>query len=195
MKTSLERKLVFFATTNVHKFNEAKRILREHGLAVAMIKIKAIEIQDENLENIAKASALDAAEKFGLPVIVEDAGLFIKALNGFPGPYSSYVYKTLGTKGVLKLMKNVEDREAEFRSVIAYYDPRIKVLKTFRGEVKGRITNEMRGSSGFGFDPIFQPLEEGSQTFAEMSVDEKNRYSHRAKALHAFAEWILRCDS
>jgi len=191
MKIPLEKKIVFFATTNIHKFNEARRVLKQYGLAVAMIKIKAMEIQDDDIENIAKASALDAAKKCGLPVIVEDAGLFIKALNGFPGAYSSYVYRTIGAKGILKLMENFEDREAEFRSVVAYFEPKSGVLETFRGEVKGRITCEVRGSSGFGFDPIFQPFEEENRTFAEMSIDEKNKYSHRARALRSFAEWFL----
>ena len=88
-----------------------------------MIRVKAMEIQDENLENIAKASAIDAAKKCGLPVIVEDAGLFIEALNGFPGPYSSYVNKTIGVGGILKLMNNVKDRSAYFLSAVAFYDP------------------------------------------------------------------------
>jgi XTP/dITP diphosphohydrolase len=192
MKPSLEKKLVFFVTTNIHKFKEAREILTKQGIAIAMIKMKAIEIQEEDLEEIAKASVLDATKKCRLPVIVEDAGLFIKSLNGFPGPYSSYVYKTLGVEGVLKLMENVGDKEAEFRSVVAYCEPKTNILKTFCGRVKGRITEKPSGSSGFGFDPIFQPLETSDQkTFAEMSIEEKNQYSHRAKALNAFAEWFL----
>jgi len=191
-KTRLKRKLVFFATANVHKFNEARRILAEFGIATVMINIKGVEIQDTDIERIAKTSALDAAKKCSLPLFVEDAGLFIKALNGFPGPYSSYVYKTLGTRGILKLMENVEDRAAEFRSVVAYYEPEGGMLKTFQGKAEGKIVEEPRGTSGFGFDPIFQPVEaEGGRTFAEMSTEEKNRYSHRARALRSFAEWFL----
>ena len=68
-------------------------------------------IQDEDIENIAKTSAIGAAKKCNLPILVEDAGLFIEMLNGFPGPYSSYIYRTLGTSGVLKLMKNLKKRE------------------------------------------------------------------------------------
>jgi XTP/dITP diphosphohydrolase len=193
MKTPLEKKLIFFATTNFHKFNEARAVFTKHGIAVAMIRIKSLEIQENDLEAIAKFSAMDAAKKCGLPIIVEDAGLFIKALNGFPGPYSSYIYKTLGIKGVLKLMEGIENREAEFRSVVAYCEPKTNILETFCGKIKGKITEKARGKSGFGFDPIFQLLgSKGLKTFAEMSIEEKNQYSHRAKALHAFIKWFLR---
>jgi len=180
-------RVAFFVTGNIHKFNEARLILAEYKVATAMLKIEAVEIQDDNLENIAKASATDAVEKCGLPIIVEDAGLFIEALNGFPGPYSSYVYRTIGTKGVLKLMKNVNEREAHFQSVVAFCSPE-ETPRCFHGKVKGKISNEERGSSGFGFDPIFEPSGR-EKTFAEMSTTEKNKYSHRAKALRKFARW------
>ena len=122
--------------------------------------------------------------------MVEDAGLFIEALKGFPGPYSSYVYKTLGVQGILKLMEGVKRREAYFLSAIAYAEPGLEP-KVFLGKVEGFIVPEARGSKGFGFDPIFQP--KGSEkTFAEMGVEEKNRFSHRAKALSALAEWLKR---
>ncbi len=157
-----------------------------------MIRVKAMEIQDENLENIAKASAIDAAKKCGLPVIVEDAGLFIEALNGFPGPYSSYVNKTIGVGGILKLMKNVKDRSAYFLSAVAFYNPDNGELKVFNGRVEGQIAEEAKGRSGFGFDPIFIPIGGDGRTFAEMGTEEKNRFSHRAMALRRFAEWYKR---
>ena len=99
-------RVAFFVTSNIHKFNEARPILAEYKLATAMLKIEAVEIQDDSLENIAKTSAIDAVKNCGLRIIVEDAGLFVEALNGFPGPYSSYVYRTIGTRGILKLMEN-----------------------------------------------------------------------------------------
>jgi len=181
-------RLAFFITSNVHKFNEARRVLAEYKVAVAMLRIEAVEIQDDNLENIAKASAMDAVKKCGLPIFVEDAGLFINALNGFPGPYSSYVYRTIGTKGILKLMENVDKREAYFQSVVVFSSPE-EAPKCFQGKVKGKISMEERGSSGFGFDPIFEPSGGHKRTFAEMITTEKNEYSHRAEALRKFAEW------
>ncbi|MEM2970829.1 MAG: XTP/dITP diphosphatase [Candidatus Bathyarchaeia archaeon] len=186
----LKGKIIFFATNNYNKFNEARRVLAEYKIAVGMLRVKSLEIQSENLEEIAKASVLDAFKKCNLPIIVEDAGLFIEALKGFPGPYASYVYKSIGNEGVLKLMENVENRNAKFQSVIAYYSQELKEPLIFKGEVSGRITREKRrGNEGFGFDPIFEPLGGEGKTFAEMTVKEKNRFSHRAKALKKFAEW------
>jgi len=186
-------RLAFFVTGNIHKFNEARLFLAKYKVAVAMLKIGAVEIQDDNLESIAKASATDAAKKCGLPIIVEDAGLFIEALNGFPGPYSSYVYRTIGTKGILKLMENTAKRDAYFQSVVAFSGPE-EAPKCFQGKVEGKISMEERGSSGFGFDPIFEPEGGNNRTFAEMTTTEKNKYSHRAKALRKFAEWYA-CGS
>jgi XTP/dITP diphosphohydrolase len=181
-------RLAFFVTGNVHKFNEARLILTEYKVVVAMLRIEAVEIQDDSLESIAKASAIDVVKKCGLPVFVEDAGLFIEALNGFPGPYSSYVYRTIGTKGILKLMENVGKRDAYFQSVVAFSSPE-EAPKCFQGRAKGKISMEERGSSGFGFDPIFEPSGRHKRTFAEMTTTEKNEYSHRAEALRKFAKW------
>jgi XTP/dITP diphosphohydrolase len=186
---SLKGKVAFFATTNYHKFHEARQVLAEHGISAALLRIEAIEIQDDNLEEIAKASAQDAVEKSGLPVLVEDAGLFIDALKGFPGPYSSYVYRTLGTQGVLKLMKRIAKRNAHFHSVVAFHNPKRASPKCFHGKVKGKITLKEQGKQGFGFDPIFVPKGGVGKTFAEMTTVEKNKFSHRAQALRKFAAW------
>ncbi len=190
-KLRIKGRIIFFATNNVHKFNEARRVLAEHKIAVGMLRIKSVEIQSERLEDIAGASVIDAFEKCHLPIIVEDAGLFVDALNGFPGPYAAYVYRTIGNQGLLKLMENVEIRKARFESVIAYLSKDLKSPKCFKGEVQGEImTEQKRGkeNSGFGFDPIFKPSRT-SKTFAEMSISEKNRFSHRAEAFRAFADW------
>jgi len=183
-------RIAFFVTSNVHKFMEARLLLAEYRVATALLKVKTHEIQDDDIENIAKASALEAAERCNLPVIVEDAGLFIEALGGFPGPYSSYVYRTIGTEGILKLMNGLEKRGAYFRSVVAFCDPE-NSIKCFDGRAMGRISQKERGGSGFGFDPIFEPLGGRGKTFAEMTTEEKNRHSHRAQALRKFAEWYV----
>ncbi|MBT0159672.1 XTP/dITP diphosphatase [Candidatus Bathyarchaeota archaeon A05DMB-2] len=189
----MKGKVVFFATHNIHKFNEARSILSPYGIAVGMIKVKALEIQSDSLSEIATASVTDTFNRCHLPVIVEDAGLFIDALKGFPGPYAAYVYKTIGNKGLLKLMENVNDRKATFQSAIAFYNGQSAPM-CFEGEVTGEIAFEERlgsGNSGFGFDPVFQPV--GSfKVFAEMTIEEKNRFSHRASAFRKFAEWYKR---
>ena len=186
----LKGRFIFLATGNFHKFDEARRILAEHNIASGMLRVKNVEIQSDSLTEIAKTSVIDAFNRCHLPVIVEDAGLFIDALKGFPGPFAAYVYETISNPGLLKLMENVEDRKATFRSTIAYYDEQSTPV-CFEGEATGRIAdNEIWGSlrTGFGFDPIFQP--KGSKkTFAEMTIEEKNGFSHRANAIQKFARW------
>ena len=191
MVYKLEGRVVFFATNNVHKFEEAREVLAEYGIAVGMLRVKSLEIQSDSLEDIAKTSVTCASKECKLPLIVEDAGLFVEALRGFPGPYAAYVYKTIGNNGLLRLMNGVENRKARFESAIAYLSTKTKPPLCFRGEVAGEITREERkgkNKAGFGFDPIFQSMG-SSKTFAEMAVDEKNTFSHRARALHKFAEW------
>ena len=190
-KFRLKGRVIFFATNNINKFNEARRVLAEHKIAVGMLRVKSLEIQNESLEEIAEASVIDAFEKCHLPIIVEDAGLFVDALKGFPGPYAAYVYRTIGNQGLLKLMENVETRNARFESVIAYLSKDLKSPKCFSGQAQGEIVTEQKrgnGNSGFGFDPIFKPIRAG-RTFAEMSILEKNGFSHRAEAFRAFAQW------
>lgn len=190
-KFRLEGKVIFFATNNIHKFHEARKVLSEYKIATGMLRVKSLEIQSDSLEEIAKASVIDAFRKCNLPIIVEDAGLFVEALNGFPGPYAAYVYKTIGNKGLLQVMKNVENRKAKFESAVTYCSVQLDLPMCFKGEAHGEITKEERnggGESGFGFDPVFQP-ENSGKTFAEMTVAEKNGYSHRANALRKFSEW------
>jgi XTP/dITP diphosphohydrolase len=190
MSLGLKGKVIFFATGNIHKFNEARVVLAEHGLATGMLKMKGVEIQSDSLAEIAATSALGAFKQCRLPVIVEDAGLFIDALNGFPGPYAAHAYKTLDNSGVLKLMENILDRQATFSSAIAYCDTDSGAVTCFEGEAKGQITKTQRtgDKSAFGFDPIFQPAGT-NKTFAQMTLQEKNGFSHRAKAIHKFAQW------
>jgi XTP/dITP diphosphohydrolase len=183
-------KIVFFITGNFHKFNEVCSVLSPLGLAVGMLRMKGNEIQSEYLTEIAMASAVEAFNRFHLPIIVEDAGLFVDALEGFPGPYSAYAYKTIHNKGILKLMENISNRKATFHSSIVYIDKETEPL-VFEGEAKGEITQTERvgnGKAGFGFDPIFQPSET-EKTFAEMTLEEKNDFSHRAMAIKKFAKW------
>lgn len=183
--------IVFFATNNVNKFNEARQILGEFDISVGMLRAKSFEIQSDSLEEIAKASAINAVQYCKLPIIVEDSGLFVDALEGFPGPYAAYVYSTIGNSGLLKLMKDIRDRRSRFESVIAYSSEEIEEPVCFGGTIQGKIAlTERRKNTetGFGFDPLFIRL--GSRkTFAEMNAEEKNRSSHRATAFRKFAQW------
>ncbi|MCL2135658.1 MAG: XTP/dITP diphosphatase [Candidatus Bathyarchaeota archaeon] len=183
-------KNILFITGNFHKFNEVRSILSSMGIAVGMLRVKGKEIQSDNVREIAQYSAVDAFNQCHMPLIVEDAGLFIDALEGFPGPYSAYVYKTIQNKGILRLMKNLQNRKATFCSAIVYYSQKTGSL-LFEGKTEGEIITTERkceSKSGFGFDPIFQPSH-SEKTFAEMTLEEKNCVSHRAKAINKFAEW------
>lgn len=181
-------KIAYFVTSNIHKFLEARNILAKYKLATAKLRVEAIEIQDDNLEKIARFSVLDAVNNCNLPVFVEDAGIFIEALKGFPGPYSKFVFNTVTLKGILKLMDGVENRNAYFMSVIAFASPQEQPIY-FVGKVDGKISLQQKGNSGFGYDPIFIPHDGDGRTFAELTTNEKNRLSHRGEALKLFAEW------
>jgi len=180
-------KTVYFVTSNKYKFYEAKDILTYYEIDLKMIEEKTEEIQDDNLEEIAIYSLSRALEKDERPKIIEDAGFFVKKLNGFPGPYSSYVNRVLGVDGILRLMNIEKNREAEFRSIVAFGNSP-SFIKTFQGIVKGTISLQAKGSSGFGFDPIFIP-KGSTKTFGEMPLKEKNSFSHRADAFRKFANW------
>ncbi|MDD2666813.1 MAG: XTP/dITP diphosphatase [Methanocellales archaeon] len=181
-------KTVYFVTGNAGKVREAKAMLEKLGIGVQQIHYEYPEIQSDDLESIAKYGARDAAMHLKRPVMVEDAGMFISALKGFPGPYSSFTFKCIGNEGILKLMRGVEDRNAQFRSVIGFCEPDKEVI-TFSGSVEGEISNEPRGKMGFGYDPIFLYQ---NKTFAQMSTEEKNEVSHRCVALRKFAEWFCK---
>ncbi|MDI6723779.1 MAG: XTP/dITP diphosphatase [Methanobacterium sp.] len=179
--------MITFITGNEHKVKEARGIFEKFGIELEHIDLGYPEIQG-SLEDVARYGAEYAAGKLKGPVIVEDAGLFIRALNWFPGTYSSYVQETLRNKGILKLMNDVEDRYAEFRSVIGYCTPKSEP-EIFLGLVSGHIAYEERGNHGFAYDPLFIP-EGFNKTFGELTRVEKNEFSHRRKSLEKFASWL-----
>ena len=181
------KKAILFLTNNLHKYNEAFDIISEYDIQLKHLAFDKLELQSHSIEEVSKFSAIQAYKQLKHPLIVEDAGLFIHSLNGFPGPYSSYVFHTIGCNGILQLMKSTIDRSAEFRSVVTYADFKDDV-KCFNGIVQGYICFEKKGENGFGFDPIFIPESE-TLTFAEISSAHKNKISHRAKSLRLFANW------
>lgn len=183
----MERR-VYFVTANEGKLREARAVLGKYGFRVEAVNARKLELQSESLEEVVSFAAAQLVGKVAEPFIVEDAGLFIQSLGGFPGPYSSYVYKTLGVKGVLKLLEDVQDRRAKFVSVSALCFR--GETRTFKGEIEGTISFEAKGSAGFGFDPIFIPVGY-DLTFAQMSLQLKCEISHRARSLSALANYLL----
>ncbi len=175
--------MIRFVTGNEGKVREAREYLDDE---VRQIDYDYTEVQSDDLAEIALHGAREAFEETGDddPIIVDDAGLFIDAVGGFPGPYSAYVEDTLGVERVWQFAEREENRRAHFRCVVAYYDG--ETAETFSGAVPGTLVAP-RGDGGFGYDPIF---EHEGKTLAEMSTEEKNAISHRGRALAKFADWL-----
>ena len=185
-KTSLKKNKVWLGTSNMHKVREALEILAPYGIKLEHYPLERIEIQADDLAEVAAYSLKTVPVE--IPIVIEDAGIFISYYDGFPGPYSSYVLKRLNNPGILKLMEDIEDRSARYLSAVAYRDE--NGVQIFRGTVEGSISDRIRGTNGFGYDPIFIPKEGDGRTFGEMSDAEKNMISHRARAFQALAEWL-----
>jgi len=152
---------------------------------VVHVKLDLPEYRDNDVGKIATLKAEAAYEAVGGPVIVDDTGFYISALNGFPGAYAAYVLDTIGMEGILKLMSGVSERDAYFETAIAYKSG--DIVRLFKGRVDGVITESGRGEYGFGYDPIF---EVDGKTFAEIPIEKKSEVSHRGLALLAFSEWF-----
>ena len=177
---------LFFASSNENKFQEAERILSDLGVQINFYKTILEEIQSNDLNDIAEKKAINAYDLIQKPVIIEDDGLFINSLNGFPGPYSSYVYDTIGNKGIMNLLENSQVRDANFVSIIAYCDNDYGV-KLFESSIPGKISSVIE-KGGWGYDPIFIPDGE-SKTYA--NVSDKDKFSHRSASLKKFSKWFL----
>ena len=177
---------LFFVSSNENKFQETERILSNFGMQINFFKTTLEEIQSNDLNDIAEQKAINAYEIVKKPIIIEDDGLFIDSLNGFPGPYSSYVYDTIGNKGIMNLLENCETRDAKFVSIIAYCDSDCDV-KLFESSIPGKISSAIE-KGGWGYDPIFIPDGE-SKTYA--NVSDKDKLSHRAASLKKFSSWYL----
>ncbi|MEW6721682.1 MAG: RdgB/HAM1 family non-canonical purine NTP pyrophosphatase [Candidatus Micrarchaeota archaeon] len=178
--------MVFFATSNPHKFDEAAAILKKAGIIAERFPFEHREMRSDDLEEVAREAVEEAFRRCQSPVFVEDSGLFVDALNGFPGTYSAWALRKIGCEGLLRLMKGVSRRSARFEACIAYHDG--SEITCFRGVCPGRIAEEARGRGGFGYDPVFVP-EGGTQTFSE-NASLKNALSHRYKSLLEFSKYF-----
>jgi XTP/dITP diphosphohydrolase len=180
---------VWFLTENDNKYREASSILAPSGLRIQRLDRPKIELQDPRPENIARFALISALKDHRKPILVEDSGLFIEALDGFPGPYSSFVFDTIGLEGVLDVLRRYRIRKAYFQSTVAFGSPSVKP-RLFTGKVRGSISNRIIGKTGFGYDPIFIP-EGSTRTFGQTSQSFKNTKSHRARAFQSFARWFV----
>ncbi len=171
---------LYFATKNPHKLAEARAGLAAHE--VVQLDVEKVEIRSDRLDEIARFAAQRIRETFERPFFVEDSGIFVDELNGFPGPYSSGIYNQIGLEGLHRLLKGASSRAATFRSVVAFSRPGEEIV-SLEGDMQGSIAQSPRGSNGFDYDPLFIPDEGDGRTYGEMTLEEKNAFSHRGRAL------------
>lgn len=152
-------------TSNAGKVEEFKIVIDSRA-KINHINKQYKELRSDDPEEIAKDSAKRLAEELNMPVVVEDSGLFINELKGFPGTCSAYIHKKIGLQGILRLMEGVENRSASYKSAVAYCEHGNEPI-SFLGEERGKIAESIRGNYGFGHDPIFIP-EGSSKTYGEM---------------------------
>ena len=174
--------MIRFVTTNEGKFREVSRMLGEADVKIAHEDRSYPEVQADRLEKVVRFAATILDDQIPGDYLIDDSGLFLDAFGGFPGVYSSYVQKRLGCAGILKLLRDIPVRTAKFEAVLLLRQG--EAHEVFHGACQGRISEAERGAGGFGFDPIFVPEGE-TKTFGEMSLPEKNRHSHRARAVAA----------
>lgn len=182
--------MTLFITSNRHKYLEISSALSVYGYEITWKNLKYEEIQADSTIEVSLDSAAKLSKSITEDFFIEDTGLYIDQLNGFPGPYASYVASTIGNEGILRLLSGKE-RGARFITIITYH--RKGKLEQFFGELKGNISQEPLGTGGFGYDPIFIPA--GKElTLAEMSLTEKNQISHRSIATGKFANYLSGLD-
>jgi XTP/dITP diphosphohydrolase len=174
---------MLMVTSSRNKFLETKEIASRLGIELEQKPMDILESRG-TLEDIAKDKARKAYEATGQPVVCDDSGFFVDALKGFPAEFSAFALKRIGVPGIMKLMEGVADRGAEFRCAACYHDGKEFLVRL--GVVRGTVPPEVRGSRGFGFDPIFIPAGR-TKTFAE-DYEYKGKVSHRRKAFQALFE-------
>ena len=178
--------ILTIVSSNADKAREIEEFFG-NTLEVTHVSLDIPELRSEDVIEISRQKAKYAFDQILSPLIVDDTSFSIDALKGFPGPYAAYVLHTIGNAGILKIMKDVENRNAHFTTAIAFADS--NGIRVFSGTIHGRIVMIPRGRGGFGYDPIFEV--EG-RTLAEFPIEEKSRISHRAMALTVFRDWLAR---
>ena len=191
-------KKIVFATNNAHKLQELQQMLGERYEILGLADIGCHEDIPEPadfIEENAQIKARFVKDHYGYDCFSDDTGLEIDALNGEPGVHSAR-YAGPGHDSeanidkVLSKLDGVTDRTARFRTAIALLQG--DEMHLFEGQVEGVILTERHGTGGFGYDSIFQPVEGDGSTFAQMSPDEKNRISHRGRAVAKLVEFLNR---
>lgn len=188
-------KKIVFATNNAHKLNEVRAVLKNFAEVISLAELNCFDDIPETGSTLKENAIIKAKyiqTKYGFDCFADDTGLEVDALNGEPGVYSArYAGKEQNAnENMKKLLLNLsgkENRQARFRTVIAYVEG--EEIHFFEGVIEGQIIDNPRGVAGFGYDPVFVP-NSYDVTFAEMGSDEKNRISHRAIAVRKLADFF-----
>ena len=178
---------IVFVTSNPDKVREANEFGQEYGVSFSQVNMLYSEVRAESVSKVALEGAKYVGDHLDKPAIVEDSGLFIDCIKGFPGVYSAYCFKRIGNRGILDILRGRESRTASFISSIGYAHP--GGVKTFEGIVKGKISQTELGANGFGYDPIFIP--EGSDLTFAQDPGKKRSVSHRRQAFRKFCEHLM----
>mmetsp|Transcript_102366 Transcript_102366/g.219074 ORF Transcript_102366/g.219074 Transcript_102366/m.219074 type:complete len:249 (+) Transcript_102366:32-778(+) len=190
----LDQDKLVFVTGNAKKLEEVRLILdsgtKKLPFQVTSQKIDLPELQGSSPEEIAREKCKLAAEKVGGPVMCEDTCLCFHALKGLPGPYIKWFLEKLGHDGLNKLLGGHEDKSAYAQCLFALSAGPGCEVRVFDGRTEGRIVPP-RGPLDFGWDPVFEPLEGGGRTYAEMPKAEKNAISHRGRSLEMLRTWLI----
>ena len=153
-------------------------------------KVDLPELQGADPKDIAREKCRIAAQEVGGPCFTEDTCLSFSALNGMPGPYIKWFLEKCGKDGLNRMLDGFEDKSATASTLVAFtWGEKDDEIRVFEGETKGKIVSA-RGSFDFGWDPIFEPDEGNGKTYAEMEKVEKNRISHRGRAMATFSRFI-----
>lgn len=192
-------KLVF-ATHNKHKLSEVQRMLPQGLTLLTLDEIGCFEDIPETsttIEGNAIQKAQYIKERYGYDTFADDTGLEVAALNNAPGVYSArYAGEAKDNEANINLLlanlKDKPNRQAQFKTIFALCLG--EELYTFEGIVRGEITYERKGTGGFGYDAVFLP-EDYKETFAQMSADEKNRISHRGRALQQLSALLRKVEN
>ena len=185
--------IIYFVTGNQYKFNEIAKLFEkvEYKYYLERKDLPMVEIQAETLKEVAIFKLQSIKADIQGSYFIEDAGFFVDVpLNGFPGIYSKYVLHSIGNEGILRLINDFDAARAHFESVIALYHRSLDKILIFEGRVEGIVSPVKKGDHGFGFDPIFIPNEMPYKTFAELTTNEKNQISHRAKAWNQLISYL-----
>jgi XTP/dITP diphosphohydrolase len=177
---------VVLVTGNLGKLAEARRLC---GADLEAVEVDLPEIQSLDLITVLRAKGEEASHRLGRPLIVEETGLELDAMAGFPGPLVKWMLEAVGAEGIARAALALGDDRVTARCALLLLEPEREVVAV--GETHGRVALPPRGDGGFGWDPVFVPDGE-NRTYAELSPEEKDRLSHRGRAWRELVEQLTK---